>query len=48
MTPILRRVLRAEGWQQREQALVTAYERLAGMHNGLGLTDPASTEATRL
>lgn len=48
LMPVLRRVLRAEDWQQRERALMTAYERLAAMHNGLALTDPVSPEVTRL
>jgi hypothetical protein len=30
----------AQTWQTREAALVTAYEKLAAMHNALGLTDP--------
>jgi hypothetical protein len=38
LAPILRRVLQAETWQQRERHLSTAYERAARQHNALGLT----------
>ena len=38
ITPILRRAVVAENWQMRESALVEAYESLAKMHNGLGIT----------
>ena len=40
LTPVLRNVGRAQVWQDREAALMTAYERLAMMHNTLGLTAP--------
>ncbi len=48
LTPVLRNVGRAEAWQDREAALMTAYERLAMMHNGLGLTAPVTTEIVQL
>ena len=48
LTPVLWRVGRAETWQEREAALLTAYERLAAMHNGLGLTDHVTTEVERM
>jgi hypothetical protein len=32
--------LRASDWHDREQHLVTAYETVAALHNGLGLTEP--------
>ena len=48
LVPVLRRVLRAEGWRQRERALMTAYERLAAMHDALALTEPVSPEVTRM
>ncbi len=38
LSPILRRVQLAPDWQEREAALVTAYEHLARAHNSLGLT----------
>lgn len=38
LIPILRRVQMGETWQQREEALVEAYEILNRMHNALGLT----------
>lgn len=40
LTPTLRRAQLAETWQEREAALVEAYETLAKMHNALGLTGP--------
>jgi hypothetical protein len=40
LSPILQRVLWAETWQLRETLLSEAYQYLAGMHNGLGLTHP--------
>lgn len=48
LTPVLREVGRAEAWQDREAALMTAYERLVAMHNALGLTAPATTEVVQL
>ena len=42
LSPILRKVLQVETWQQREVALMAAYEKLAAMHNGLRLTGPVS------
>jgi hypothetical protein len=38
LVPILRRVQMGETWQQREEALVDAYEVLNQMHNALQLT----------
>jgi len=48
LIPVLRRVGRAECWQDREAALMTADERLIGMHNALGLTAPVTTDAVQL
>lgn len=48
LTPVLWRVGRADTWQDREAALVTAYEKLAFMHNALGLTAPVTTEVVHL
>ncbi|MCX6033239.1 MAG: DUF4037 domain-containing protein [Chloroflexi bacterium] len=40
LAPILRRAQLAETWQEREQHLCVAYERVAALHNRLGLTEP--------
>ena len=40
LTPILRRVLQAGSWQDRERHLVAAYKHVAAMHNRLGITKP--------
>ena len=48
LVPVLCGVLAAETWQEREAALVPAYERLALMHDELGLTGPATVETARL
>jgi hypothetical protein len=46
LSPILRRALRADTWQEREQHLCTAYEKVAAMHNTLHITEPLPTEVT--
>jgi hypothetical protein len=48
LSPLLWRVLRAETWQERENALLAAYEKVAAMHNALGITPPVPTEVFRL
>jgi hypothetical protein len=45
LEPILWGALQAGDWQQREMFLVQAYERLAAMHNALGLTAPLPEQA---
>ncbi len=40
LAPVLRDVLRAPTWQERERPLGVAYETVAGMHNALGITAP--------
>ena len=40
LSPVLGQVLQAETWQQREKQLTKAYERVARLHNALGLTAP--------
>lgn len=40
LTPHLSAALAARSWRAREEHLVPAYERVAAMHNALGLTDP--------
>src|SRR5437773_698726 len=39
LLPILRRVLLAEAWQEREKYLAAAFEYVAEMHNRLGITE---------
>ncbi len=48
LTPILWRVVQADTWQRREDALLAAYEKLAAMHNALQITDPLSTEVEQM
>ncbi|MBI1276706.1 MAG: DUF4037 domain-containing protein [Anaerolineaceae bacterium] len=40
LTPILRWVMLAESWREREQSMSQAYEFVAEMHNRLGITEP--------
>lgn len=40
LVPVLRAVVRAPSWREREEALVPAYEPIARMHNALGITPP--------
>jgi hypothetical protein len=44
LSPHLRAALAATDWRERERHLVAVYERVAEMHNALGLTDPLPTE----
>lgn len=46
LSPSLRRALAAETWQEREQFLCAAYEKVAAMHNALHITEPLPTEVT--
>ena len=48
LTPILWSVVRADTWQNREEALLAAYQKLAVMHNALQLTDPVVTEVVQM
>jgi hypothetical protein len=48
LTPILSDVVKADTWQTREAALMTAYDELATMHNALQLTAPVTTETEQL
>lgn len=45
LSPHLRALLRAETWPERESHFVAAAERVASMHNALGLTRPLPAEA---
>ena len=47
LSPIMKSVLTAETWPEREEHLVAIYEYLAEMHNRLGITDPLSTKVTK-
>lgn len=48
LTPTLWEVVRAETWPAREEALLTAYEKLAALHNALGVTQPVVTEVVQM
>jgi Domain of unknown function (DUF4037) len=48
LTPTLSRVVHANTWQAREEALLSAYEKLAAMHNALQLTDPVGTHVEQM
>jgi Domain of unknown function (DUF4037) len=48
LAPILSRVVRARTWQDRENALLAAYEKLAAMHNALQLTEPVTTHVEQM
>ncbi|MCA1621951.1 MAG: DUF4037 domain-containing protein [Acidobacteria bacterium] len=43
LSPSLRAALAADTWRERERHLAHTYERVALMHNALGLTDPVPT-----
>ena len=47
LAPHLDRVLAARRWHDRQEHLVNAYEIVATMHNGLGITEPLSTQASQ-
>ncbi|WBB61176.1 DUF4037 domain-containing protein [Streptomyces sp. WMMC500] len=44
LAPLLSGALAARGWRERERQLSPAYELVARMHNGLGLTEPLEPE----
>lgn len=46
LSPILRRVLLAGTWQEREKHLAAAYEYIADMHNQLGITEALPAKVT--
>ncbi|MET9018446.1 DUF4037 domain-containing protein [Actinopolymorpha sp. NPDC004070] len=48
LTPVLSRALHAGTWLEREESLAVAYEKLAAMHNALGVTEPVATEVHQL
>lgn len=45
LSPVLRRVQRAETWQERQEHLAAAYEIVAALHNRIGITSPRPTKA---
>jgi hypothetical protein len=47
LKPILMRAVSASSWQDREKALASAYETVAEMHNGLGITESLPTKVSR-
>ena len=48
LSPILHRVLRTRNWQDRELALQEAYEKVAALHNSLGITEQVPTSIERM
>jgi hypothetical protein len=44
--PVLEDALRAPTWQARGEALCSAYEMVAGMHNALGVTEPLAGQVS--
>lgn len=46
LTPIFHRVLNAQDWREREQAMSAAYELVAEQHNQLGITQPLWTKVS--
>jgi hypothetical protein len=48
LEPILRGVLRAETWQEREKALMGAYRAVGELHNRLELTEPVELGVVQL
>jgi hypothetical protein len=47
LSPHLQVALTASNWPERERHLAAAYERVAALHNALGITDPLPTNAAR-
>ena len=43
LSPLLWRAQRVASWPEREDALMAAYEKVAAMHNALGITAPVAT-----
>jgi hypothetical protein len=48
LTRTLSAVLEAGTWQAREEALLAAYEKVAALHNALGVTEPAVTDVVQM
>ena len=47
LTPILKRVLLAKTWKERERKLAQAYSMVAKKHNSLKITKPLPTDVTK-
>jgi hypothetical protein len=47
LSPVFKKVLSAETWQEREKFLAQAYEYVAEMHNALEITEPLSAKVGR-
>jgi hypothetical protein len=45
LSPVLKRVLAAETWREREKFLAVAYEDIAALHNRLEITAPLTAKA---
>jgi hypothetical protein len=48
LTPTLSDVVRATSWQEREAALLVAYEQLVELHNALHLTEPVVAQVVQM
>jgi len=46
LSPMLRSVMLAQSWREREQSLSQAYEALAEMHNALDITEALPTRVS--
>ncbi|MBI4532714.1 MAG: DUF4037 domain-containing protein [Candidatus Melainabacteria bacterium] len=46
LEPLLRQVLSAQHWEERQKHLTQAYECIATLHNSLGITQPMPTKVT--
>ena len=46
LAPLLREVLLARDWKEREEYLSKAYERVAHLHHQLGITEPLATHVS--
>ena len=47
LTPVFTKILDAGTWEERQEYLVKAYEYIAKLHNGLGITDSLTTEVSQ-
>lgn len=47
LTPLFMQIMDVDTWQGRQDHLTKAYERMANMHNELGITDSLTTKVSR-
>jgi hypothetical protein len=47
LEPFLLRAVQAATWQERQEALSSSYESVAGIHNALAITDPLEPRVRR-